>query len=273
MDASRPLDWSHALLSKLLSRHANYPARAETHIRLENRQSSGNQSTNSAPTSCSPMMKETNTVSCLLCDASTAALFKQIGEQTYHRCDSCLLTFLNPDQMPSIEVERATYDMHENDPEDIHYRAFLRRATDPLIAKLKPGGYGLDYGCGPGPALAAMMSERGFAMEVYDPIYANDEDVLEENYDFITCTEVAEHFHSPKKELAQLDRMLVPGGWLAIMTSWLHDDIDFSTWHYRRDPTHVCFYQPKTFEYWARNAGWSALFPANNIVLLQKPFD
>lgn len=271
MDAPRPLDWSHTLLSKLFNRHANYPARAKTHTHLEGHTSTDAESINSVSKSDPSVEKKASTVSCLLCGTSNTALFKQVATQTYHRCNNCLLTFLDPDQMPSLEVERATYDMHENDPNDIHYRAFLRRATDPLIEKLKPGSYGLDYGCGPGPALAAMLSERGFAMEVYDPLYANDEDVLEESYDFITCTEVVEHFHAPKKELEQLNRMLTPGGWLAIMTSWLHDDIDFSTWHYRHDPTHVCFYQPKTFEYWARNAGWAALFPANNIVLLQKP--
>jgi hypothetical protein len=267
MDARRPPDRSvngspdkpQALLAKLL--HTGFGRHPTFSVLLDI-----NHRARPAATTI-----ETSNVKCLLCHSADALFFMNVGDQTYHRCDACKLTFLDPAQMPTLDAERSTYDLHENDPDDIHYRAFLRRATEPLLEKIKAGSYGLDYGCGPGPALAAMLSERGFAMEVYDPLYANDEDVLEESYDFITCTEVAEHFHAPRKEFDQLNRMLAPGGWLAIMTSWLHDDIDFSTWHYRRDPTHVCFYQQKTFEHWAHNAGWTALFPENNIVLLQKP--
>lgn len=217
------------------------------------------------------MTLDQRTGCCLLCHSANTALFHQIGAEHYHRCNVCQFVFLTPEQMPSLAIEQAEYDMHENDPDDIHYRAFLRRATEPLIEKIPSGSYGLDYGCGPGPALAAMLSERGFSMEIYDPIYANDEDVLEEAYDFITCTEVAEHFHYPAKEFDQFDRLLNPGGWLAIMTSWLTADIQFDQWYYRRDPTHVCFYSTTTLKHWADTRGWRIEFPRDNVALLQKP--
>jgi cyclopropane fatty-acyl-phospholipid synthase-like methyltransferase len=69
----------------------------------------------------------------------------------------------------------------------------------------------------------------------------------ERTYDFITCTEVVEHFHHPALEFRRLDALLKPGGWLAIQTTFQTDDARFARWNYRRDPTHVVFYRPYTF--------------------------
>jgi SAM-dependent methyltransferase len=208
---------------------------------------------------------------CLFCDNLSTTAFAHLGERRYFRCPQCQLVFLDPQQRLDSAGEKAHYDLHENDPDDPNYRAFLRRLSNPLVEKLHRGSYGLDYGCGPGPALAPMLSERGFVMDIYDPLYFNDESLLENQYDFITCTEVVEHFHSPREEFARFDSLLRPGGWLAIMTSWLTEDIDFSRWHYPRDPTHVCFYSQETFLFWARQHNWHIEMPDDNVVLLQKP--
>lgn len=207
---------------------------------------------------------------CLFCDNLSTTVFAQLGERRYFRCPHCRLAFLDPAQRLDSHGEKAHYDLHENAPDDPNYRAFLRRLSNPLVEKLDSGSYGLDYGCGAGPALAAMLSERGFVMDIYDPLYFNDESLLENRYDFITCTEVVEHFYSPREEFARFDSLLRPGGWLAIMTSWLTDEIDFSRWHYPRDPTHVCFYCAETFSWWASQNGWQLELPDTNIVLLQK---
>ena len=50
---------------------------------------------------------------------------------------------------------------------------------------------GLDFGAGPGPALAAMMSEDGFDVAIYDPFFQPDAEALQRKYDFITCTAVS----------------------------------------------------------------------------------
>ena len=60
---------------------------------------------------------------------------------------------------------------------------------------------GLDFGCGPGPALANMMQSDGYEMEIYDPFFFPNKDALSKKYDFITCTETAEHFFNPHDEL------------------------------------------------------------------------
>jgi len=104
----------------------------------------------------------------------------------------------------------------------------------------------------------------------YDPIYAPHQERLNGRYDFIVCTEVAEHLHKPDDTFQQLRDMLITNGVLAVMTSWLNEDIDFHRWHYRRDPTHVCFYQKQTFEWLAENLKYQILLLENNIALFRR---
>ncbi len=167
--------------------------------------------------------------------------------------------------------ERAHYLTHENDPDDPRYRAFLSRLATPLLKRLSPGLSGLDYGCGPGPALAAMLREAGHSVTLYDPFFAADATVLAGRYDFITCTEVVEHFHEPAREFRQLDGLLRPGGWLAVMTMFQTDDARFANWHYRKDPTHVVFYREATMRTLAADLAWHCEIPAPNVALFCKP--
>lgn len=173
--------------------------------------------------------------------------------------------------MPSFAEQKAVYDLHENTVGDAGYQAFLDRLALPMMEKLTPGEAGLDYGCGPGPALAQMMEARGYPMRTWDPIYANEPDALARRYRFLTCTEVIEHVHEPADVFTQFDALLEGGGWLGIMTMWMTDDAAFANWHYRRDPTHVCFWRPDTFRWIATQLGWDLELPARNIALLRKP--
>ncbi len=206
---------------------------------------------------------------CPVCDAA-AAPFMEISGNRYWRCPECEATFLDPGQLPDAEFEKSRYLLHENDPEDEGYRTFLRRLADPLLERLDPSQEGLDYGCGPGPALARMMEEAGHRMTIYDPFFFPDTKALERAYDFIACTEVAEHFHHPAAEFERLNALLRPGGWLGIMTGFLTDDIDFAAWHYRRDATHVVFYREQTFHHLAARFGWQCEVPCKDVVLLRQ---
>lgn len=208
-------------------------------------------------------------IRCTLCD-TLARPFLQTEGRDYHRCRECLLTFLSPPSLPSRAEEKAQYDLHDNRPDDPGYRQFLGQLADPLCERLAAGDQGLDFGCGPGPALVAMMRERGFACDGYDPLYAPDPARLTRQYDFVTCTEVVEHLHRPAQEWHLFSRLVKPGGWLGIMTRWLTDDARFARWHYRRDPTHVCFWQPATFQWLARQQGWELLLVGNPVVLLRR---
>ncbi len=167
---------------------------------------------------------------------------------------------------PDDEYHR--YLEHQNDPMEPGYRGFLARLADPLTEKLAPGARGLDYGCGPGLALAMMMEERGFPVAVYDPFFHPDSSVLNAAYDFITCSEVIEHFHHPAREFERLDRLLKPGGWLGLMTGFQTDDDRFEFWHYQRDPTHVVFYREHTLKCIAERHGWTCEIPCNDVALM-----
>lgn len=194
----------------------------------------------------------------------------RVAQSDYWRCEGCLATLLDASQWPAIEQEQHYYRLHDNRADDPGYRRFLSRLITPLLGTLPPGQQGLDYGCGPGPALAAMLREAGHEMALYDPLFHPDEAVLVHCYDFITCTEVVEHFHHPAEEFQRLDALLKPGGVLAIMTCFQTDDARFAHWHYRRDPTHVVFYREQTFHRLARQHGWRCEIPCKDVVLMFK---
>ncbi|MGI9449225.1 MAG: class I SAM-dependent methyltransferase [Geminicoccaceae bacterium] len=209
--------------------------------------------------------------SCPVCNVFSPVPFQEVDERRYWRCEICEARFLDPRQLPSAEEERTHYLHHENDVDDPRYRKFLSKLADPLLDKLEPGLSSLDYGCGPGPALAKMLEEAGRRMALYDPFFFPDDSALETTYDVITCTEVVEHFHRPFDEFSRLDRLLRPGGWLGIMTCFQTDDQRFATWHYRRDPTHVVFYRETTLRHIAAQRGWTCTIPGKDVALMQKP--
>jgi len=206
---------------------------------------------------------------CRVCTTASAQPFMNVDERRYERCSLCLATQLAAAQLPDARAELAHYQLHENDPADPHYRQFLARLAGPLLEVLDAGARGLDYGCGPGPALAAMLGEAGHDVALYDPFFHRDERVLDHRYDFITLSEVAEHLHEPGRTFSRLTGLLNPGGWLAVMTSFQTEDARFADWHYRRDPTHVVFYREQTMARLADRLGLSLLLPAPNIALLR----
>jgi SAM-dependent methyltransferase len=207
---------------------------------------------------------------CPVCRAPGPVAFAEVEGRSYWLCETCQARFLDPGQHPSPQDELARYRQHENDVDDPRYRQFLSRLADPLLARLAPGLRGLEYGCGPGPALAAMLGEAGHEMALYDPFFYPDPAPLGRRYDFITCSETAEHFHHPAEEFDRLDRLLCPGGWLGLMTCFQTDDARFADWHYRRDPTHVVFYREATMRVVAAQRGWMCEIPAKDVALMRK---
>lgn len=209
---------------------------------------------------------------CRLCGAAVVAFLSAPDGRNYQRCPRCAVTQLDARQLPLPAEEHAHYRLHQNDPADPDYRRFVARLAVPLGDQLAPRAEGLDFGCGPGSALAALLREAGHGITLYDPLFAPHSEALARDYDFVACSEVAEHLHDPAAEFARLDRLLRPGGWLAVMTCFQVDDGAFAGWHYRRDPTHVVFYREESFAWLAGHLGWRLEIPARNVVLLQKPW-
>lgn len=208
---------------------------------------------------------------CPLCRAAhVSQTYHQDKRRDYLYCRSCHLVFVPPVQFVSAEEEKAHYDLHRNSPADQGYRRFLGRLFTPMRERLRPGSRGLDFGSGPGPTLSVMFEEIGHSMAIYDQFYARDSSVLERSYDFITATEVLEHLHHPRRELDRLWGLLKPGGSLGVMTKLVRDPEAFAGWHYKNDPTHVCFFSRSTFEWLA--AEWRAelTFVDKDVMLFYK---
>jgi SAM-dependent methyltransferase len=197
----------------------------------------------------------------------------EVWGRRYLNCPGCGLVSMHPEDRPSAGEERARYETHENDPEDPRYRAFLGRLTTPLLAELRPGMRGLDYGCGPGPALGRMLEEAGMQVALWDPFFVPDPEVLQgrARYDFITCTETAEHFFDPWEAFSQMDRLLRPGGWVGIMTDPVPEAGPLERWYYLRDPTHVALFRPRTLAWLGEALGWALkAAPEPRVTLFQK---
>lgn len=156
-------------------------------------------------------------LSCPLCCAADAYELP-VASKLYHRCRACELVWLDAAEHLDPEREKAVYDGHDNRVDDPRYRAFLLRAFGEVLRRLPPPASGLDFGCGPGPALIAMGREAGYQMEGYDKFYADEPELLTRQYDFITSTEVIEHIAEPRAVLETLWGCLKPGGLLVLQT-------------------------------------------------------
>ncbi len=185
---------------------------------------------------------------CPLCNSFDTYWYHEDRWRQYIKCGQCALIFVSHKYHLSAKKEKARYDLHNNDRNDPEYRSFLMQILDPLVEIVPVGNRGLDFGSGPEPVLTQMFRERGYAINCYDPYYANKTRVLEEIYDFLVCCETAEHFAKPREEWERFKKLVKPGGVIAIKTELMHENRDFTKWHYIRDETHLCFYSAVTIE-------------------------
>jgi len=208
--------------------------------------------------------------SCPLCGSNKTQSYYSNENSSYLQCQNCELVFLAKRFHLNNIDEKARYDLHQNNPNDAGYRRFLSTIFDAVEQHLNPHAKGLDFGCGPGPTLSLIFAEKGYSMDLFDKFYADDPSIFGKQYDFITATEVAEHLQEPGQELSRLYGMLKPGGVLAIMTSMLTKEIDFATWHYKNDPTHICFFNQSSVQYLAKKWGANVEFIGSDIGLFFK---
>lgn len=219
----------------------------------------------------SPVMTQSQTdPECPLCGNADSRPYHRDRRRTYRQCPRCALVFVPPQFHLPPEAEKAEYDRHENALDDPGYRRFLSRMAEPMLARLSPAAYGLDFGCGPAPLLAELFRQAGHRMAVYDLYYTNNPAALTESYDFITCTETLEHLARPAGIFARWLELLAPGGLLGIMTKRVQDHAAFCRWHYIHDPTHVAFYAEATFKFLAHEHGLALEIIGPDVVILQK---
>ena len=207
---------------------------------------------------------------CIVCKNTNTKAFAHFDNKKHWQCGNCKAIYLDKRNYLNGKEEYAHYLTHNNDIEDERYKLFLSKLMNPLIKELKENSTGLDYGCGPGPALAKMLEEIGHKIYVYDPFFFPIHENLSKKYDFICCTETIEHFHDPYKEFHNFNELIINKGVIGLMTNFYTDDNLFEDWYYRKDPTHVVFYCEETFYSLAKIFKWNCEINEKNIVIFKK---
>jgi SAM-dependent methyltransferase len=174
-----------------------------------------------------------------------------IGEQNkYYHCKQCEAIFSEPGEIVEPDEEKERYEGHDNNHQNEGYvkmfKDFIEEVIEPNI-NLEEINDVLEFGCGPGPVLADLLENRNLNVDLYDPYFFPKKVFKDQKYDLITSTEVFEHFSDPVKELKLLTSHLKEGSYLAVMTSFHPGPENFEDWWYKWDPTHIVFYNQKTF--------------------------
>jgi len=193
---------------------------------------------------------DSNTL-CRLCKTE-GKLFREIGRKTYFRCPNCKSIFLNPKNYITKIEEENRYREHNNNVSDPGYQAFVTPIVNAVVNSYDSNKIGLDYGSGTGPVISKLLSDKGYKINLFDPFFANDPSTLTIKYNFIVCCEVMEHFHWPYEEFSKLYALLLPGGTIFMKTNIYNEDINFDTWYYKNDSTHVFFYHKESL-LWIKN--------------------
>lgn len=162
------------------------------------------------------------------------------------------------DLWPDAETEEDRYRQHQNSIDDLRYVQHLSPAIEQVQRFVRSPARGLDYGCGPDPVLAQLLERAGYQMELYDLYFQPKAPKELGVFDFVTCTEAAEHFREPIKEFEKIFQLLKPSGILVVMTQLYVGQAPLESWSYAKDHTHICFYQPKTLQ-WLANQFHSKL--------------
>ncbi len=205
-------------------------------------------------------------MTCTLCNSE---LIRK-KDTLYYDCTTCKALIKDAAYYLTAEKEKARYEAHNNDVNDLRYQNFVMPITDYVFAHFLPTHKGLDFGSGTGPVVSSVLSKKKYDIQQYDPFFAPDKRVLNNRFDYIVSCEVFEHFHNPNQEINRLASILKPNGALLLMTMLYNDKIDFDTWHYRKDPTHVFIYRKETINFIAKTKNFDVEILTDRFITFRK---
>jgi len=213
---------------------------------------------------------------CPLCHHPSPNFHLQADLREYWLCPKCALVFVPPEFFISQEDEVNRYREHENNLDNLGYVKMFQEKIN-TVKKISPGvNTILDYGCGYEPVLKTLLSREGYQADGYDSNFFPREE-SDKEYDLIISTETFEHFKEPRNELTRLVPRISNEGYLAVMTRFYPVKNNtlcpetFSKWYYKRDPTHVAFYCPKTFSWIADEFAMNICHNnENDFIIMQK---
>ena len=157
------------------------------------------------------------------------------------RC-ACDLVFVTP-LPPRSSLEQAYDEAYYQPWEDqARLRQIMwRRRMDHVAALVPPPAMLLDVGCGTGAFLrlaktrgcevtGTELSHAGAEAAMAQGLRVHEGEIWEAefpaaSFDVVTCWHVIEHVSDPRRMLAEVHRILRPGGWLILATPNLEDYI------------------------------------------------
>lgn len=200
---------------------------------------------------------------CPLCGNKGENFFKD----EFFECVNCHGIFRNKRDYPDQDSEISRYKEHNNDVTDIKYQNFVAPITSFVMKNFYADACGLDFGSGIAPVVSKVLKDNSYNIELFDPFFKNDVDLLNEKYNYIVCCEVIEHFHQPAEEFKKLRKMLKPDGKIICMTHLYNSDIPFDNWYYKNDRTHVFIYQKQTIDFIVKSFEFSSATTDKKLVI------
>lgn len=188
---------------------------------------------------------------CPLCQGSDHHKIDQDKYRSFFKCHTCELIFVPREALISEMDEKHRYEAHENDEADAGYSAYLKSISDTIRSHINPGERGLDFGCGRTKLLARHLSPH--EVQSYDVYFHPDSELLDKKYDFVVLSEVIEHLRNPKEEMLELAEI----GKKFFIKTKCYPETGFSDWFYKRDITHVQFFNPASFKKLAQICSFS----------------
>ncbi len=210
-------------------------------------------------------------MNCKICLSSTVKKFDKQLKCNFYFCESCGFIFKDKRGYLEFEKQKEHYAKHDNSMENTGYVEMYKTFLSEIEPYLSNVDLALDYGCGPGPVLQKLLSDKKIKTKTYDLFFSHSMDYAQYKYDLITSTEVIEHFINPLEELKKILELLKPSGLLVIKTMFIQKP--FLNWWYRRDYTHVSFFNNKVFEEISKKLNLKIIYSNNeDIVIFKKYF-
>ncbi len=208
---------------------------------------------------------------CQICNGDTIVWNDAQFDFTYDYCKQC--HFIKKSVVLEPSAEKEEYMRHNNTIENESYVNYFKGLIDSCFIKYCQNKTVLDMGSGPYPILKEiLLRDYQITIDDYDLYFNPNEEVFKNKYDTIITTEVIEHVDQPLKFVESLLDLLNHGGHLVIMTLFHHQDqAIFDDWWYRRDPTHIGFFDLETFNHIAAKYDLKIVETDNKrLIVLQK---